>query len=146
MRAAKTRVVPFGKIKEGMHFRHRYRISSRVYQAFLDAFGDFNPTHVDDDSARKAGFPEKFIHGAIYNGFISHFEGMVFPGPGAILLSSDLRYLKPSFLNDILVLNGEVIQKNMSRGVIKLKVEFKNVTRSYIAARGMLLIMVRDIK
>src|SRR5262245_51814734 len=65
-------------IHEGLTTACRYTITAAVYEQFLATFGDTNRLHTEDDFARTRGFPERVMHGAILNGFISHFVGVHF--------------------------------------------------------------------
>ena len=121
-----------------------YAITLDVYRHFLAAFGDESPVHVDDDFAKSCGFAGKVMHGAMLNGFVSHFIGMVFPGRNSLLLAVDLRYANPSFLDDVIRLETVVTQKMDSRQIVILDVTLTNATRNYPAARGRIQVMVRD--
>ena len=113
-----------------------YGIEPGVYEAFLAAFDDRSPIHVDDAFARARGFPSKVMHGAILNGFLSHFVGMVFPGRGSLLLTVDIRYREPSYLGDRLRLTARVEQKVESQGVVVLRFRFENLTTGKDVAAG----------
>ena len=114
----------FDDFSEGWSVQHSYDLSPAVYEAFLSAFDDRSPIHVDADYARAAGFSDCVMHGAILNGFLSHFVGMVFPGRRALLLSADIRYLAPSYLGDKINLIATVAQKVSSQRVAVLNVRF----------------------
>lgn len=134
----------FAEIDEGTIVSHDYSIKPSVYKAFLEAFNDFSPIHVEDDYARARGFQQRVMHGAILNGFLSHFIGMHFPGRRALWLSTDLRYLKPSYLGDQLRLDATVAQKVESQSVIVLNIVFHNETQGIIVARGRVQVAVRN--
>lgn len=103
-----------------------YVITQLVYENFLALFGDRSPLHVDSAYAQQCGFRDTLMHGAILNGFISNFVGMVFPGGKSLELSVDIRFLLPSFLGDTLRLRGEIAQKLDSRDVVVLHLTFVN--------------------
>ena len=133
----------YADISAGMKVQHDYVISPAVYGNFLAAFQDHSPVHVDEAYARQSGFGGKVMHGAILNGFLSHFVGMIFPGKPALLLAVDLRFVQPSLLGDALQLEAVVSQKLDSQNVIVLDVTFKNLTQNNIAARGRAQVKVR---
>lgn len=126
----------FEDIHEGMICESNYVISNRVYDAFMTAFDDRSPIHVDDGHARAKGFEGTVMHGGILSGFVSHFVGMRFPGANSLLLSTDLRFLKPSYLGDELRLEARVTHKLESEHVIMIEIAFHNSTRTWLAARG----------
>ncbi|MBI5772288.1 MAG: hypothetical protein HZA89_00925 [Verrucomicrobia bacterium] len=130
------RDLDYEAIVEGMEAGREYAITPAVYENFLAAFDDHSPIHVDEAHARARGFAGKVMHGAILNGFVSHFVGMHFPGRRSLLLSVDLRYAKPSFLGDRLNLKARVSQKVDAQRVIVLHLAFHNLTQGVIAATG----------
>jgi acyl-CoA thioesterase FadM len=68
---------------------------------------------------------------------------MVFPGKMSLLLSADVRYLKPSFLDDRLVLRAVVEQKLDTKRVLLLKVEVTNPARGEVCATGRVQVMMK---
>jgi 3-hydroxybutyryl-CoA dehydratase len=134
----------FAEIVEGMRVDRDYTLSRSVYEAFLAAFDDRSPVHVNDDYARASGFRERVMHGAILNGFLSNFVGMHFPGQRALWLSVDLRYLAPTYLDDQLKIEAVVAQKVESQQVLVLNIVVRNVTQGNLTARGRLQVALRD--
>ena len=134
----------YDDIVVGAKESHQYTISTSVYEHFLTAFQDYSPVHVDDAYARSRGFPGKVMHGSILNGFVSHFIGMQFPGKGSLLLSVDLRFSQPSFLDDVIRMETVVTQKTDARRVLVLDAALFNVTRNQMAARGRIQVMLQE--
>jgi acyl dehydratase len=128
--------VAYEAIDEGAVVSYDYAITEEVYTRFLAAFDDRSPVHVDDAYAAARGFESRVMHGAILNGFVSHFVGMRFPGRRSLLLSVDLRYGSPSHLGDELTLHAEVTQKVDAQRVVVLTLRFENRTRGSRAATG----------
>jgi 3-hydroxybutyryl-CoA dehydratase len=126
----------FADIHEGMTVKERYVIDENVFQKFLSIFPDRSPVHADEAYARSNGFRGLVMHGAILNGFLSHFIGMRFPGRRSLELSVDMRYLKPSYLGDRLELEGTVTQKLESRSVVVMNVTYHNRTQGVTTARA----------
>jgi 3-hydroxybutyryl-CoA dehydratase len=134
----------YEEIEPGAKESRDYTVSQEVYDHFLLAFGDRSPIHVDENYARACGFVGRVMHGALLNGFISHFVGMHFPGRLSLLLAVDLRLAQPSFLGDVLRLEAEVSQKLDVNNVIILNIKFENTTRGYLAARGRVQVLLRN--
>jgi 3-hydroxybutyryl-CoA dehydratase len=84
------------------------------------------------------------VHGAILNGVLSHFCGMIFPGRASHLLSVDLRYLKPTYVGEEIELRVTVAQKVESLKAIVLKVEFFNITREMTVCNGRVQVALRN--
>jgi len=130
-------------IREGTDIEHAYGISDEVYAAFLNAYGDLSPLHVDDGYASSAGFRGRVMHGAILNGFISHFVGMVFPGRRSLLLSVDLRYGAPCYLGDQLVLRAHVDRVVESQRAVLLRLELRRPADTTLVASGTVQVRMR---
>lgn len=75
-----------------------------VTEGHLDAFakvsGDYNPVHMDEQFARKTPFRGRIAHGALIASFISGVLGNQLPGPGAIFLGLNMRFMKPTRIGD----------------------------------------------
>lgn len=75
-----------------------------VTEGHLDAFakvsGDYNPVHMDEEFARKTPFRGRIAHGALIASFISGVLGNQLPGPGAIFLGLNMRFMKPTRIGD----------------------------------------------
>lgn len=134
----------YEEIKVGMIESREYMITPEVYAHSLAAFRDYNPVHVDEDFAKTRGFSGKVMHGFLLNGFISHFVGMHFPGRFSLLLSADLRYLKPSYLGDAILLTATVGQKMDVHNVIVMDATLLNTTQNQLAARARMQVMVKE--
>ncbi|MBF0435687.1 MAG: hypothetical protein HQL77_09980 [Magnetococcales bacterium] len=132
----------FADMIPGLHQEREYTISKAVHQAFLEVSQDRSPIHVDKVAAMERGFAGRVMHGAILNAFLSHFIGMVFPGRNALLLSVELRYANPSYLDDTLLLSARVMHRSDSHSVVELKIIFENRTRGVRAASGKALVKV----
>lgn len=126
----------FEELHIGKEASHAYKVTNEIYESFLNLYRDINPLHVDEVHAEKNGFLGKVMHGGILNGFLSHFVGMVLPGKSAILLSVEIRYVKPNYLNDEIQVTGRVIERLEDHGVIVLELTFKNLTQNQVSARA----------
>lgn len=134
----------FSEISEGSKYSGRYKIEHDVYTALTSVFNDRSPVHVDEEYAKAAGFDGCVMHGAILNGFLSHFVGMSFPGRRALLLSANMNYHHPSYLNDEVELTAVVRHKVESENVIVLNVEFVNAETQMLVASGKIQVAVRN--
>jgi acyl dehydratase len=138
------RGLSFEEITIGQTESRIYQISGEVYGNFLAAFRDESPIHVDEAYAKRLGFPGCVMHGAILNGFISHFVGTWFPGRFSLLLGVDLGYVAPSHLGDLIELEVVVTQKVDSMDVVVMNVVLKNLSQASVAARGRVKVMIKQ--
>ena len=128
----------FASINEGEIIEHSqaYRVDDRIYSGFIELFRDTNPIHVDDHYAGTYGFQSKLMHGAILNCFLSHFIGVVFPAKGFFLVSVDMRYLSPTYLDDEILIKAKVQQKVETLKVLALVVSFTNKANNKVVGRA----------
>lgn len=126
----------FEELSVGQEFERAYVITDGVYQHFLDAFQDVSPLHVDDTFAREHGFAGVVMHGAILNGFISHFVGVEVPGRRALIQSVSVEYRAPSYLGDRIVIRAKVAQKVDALRVMILSLSLHDATRDVLVAKG----------
>lgn len=134
----------FDEIEENSEFSHIFTIDDAAHNALVSVFQDKSPIHIDEDYARSAGFAGRVMHGAILQGFLSHFVGMRFPGRRSLILSVNLNYHRPTYLGDEINLTARVRQKVETGQVIVLEVKFLNCKSETILASGKVQIAVRN--
>ena len=134
MQSDVARIVRFSEIRIGDLASRQYVMTPRVYRGFLDLFKDYNPLHTEESYAKKMGFQNKLMHGAILNGWVSHFVGMIFPGRFAMIHSVEIQFKKPFFIGDKILLESRVKQKVEALRVIVLSLKFTNLTQGNISA------------
>lgn len=88
---------------------------------FVDSVGDYNPIHSDREYAAGTMFNERIAPGIWTAGLISAVIGTRLPGPGAIYLSQDLRFLRPVKFGDVIRARVEVLETNRERNRLRLK-------------------------
>lgn len=134
----------FEKIEENSEFSRTYTIDDAVYQALSSVFNDKSPIHVDEEYAKSAGFAGRVMHGAILQGFLSHFVGMHFPGKRSLILSVNINYQRPSYLGDEILLTARVRQKVETGRVVVLEIKFLNAATQALAASGRVQVALRN--
>ncbi|MFC2018148.1 MaoC family dehydratase, partial [Chloroflexota bacterium] len=83
--------------------------------------GDLNPAHIDQVWAEKTMFKGRIAHGMLSAGLISAVLGMYLPGPGAIYLSQELKFLAPVRIGDTITARAEVIEIIEDKNRVSLK-------------------------
>ena len=106
---------------------HTYLVTPEVYSAFQTVSGDFNPLHTNLEFATKKGFTGKVMYGNILNAFISHFVGMLLPSQDVMILSQDINFHKPVYLNDEITLKASIDDVSEAVGYISYKLVFYRV-------------------
>ena len=82
--------------------------------------GDFNPAHIDAESAKEGVFGQRIAHGMLSSGFISNVLGNQLPGPGTIYMGQELRFVKPVFIGDTVTATVTVKEKIPEKNRLKL--------------------------
>ena len=71
--------------------------------AFAEVSGDHNPVHLDEAYAAATPFGGRIAHGMLAASYISAVLGTTLPGPGAIYMSQQMRFLRPIRIGDTVV-------------------------------------------
>jgi 3-hydroxybutyryl-CoA dehydratase len=102
------------------------RVSDGDIAGFVDAVGDYNPVHSDREYAAGTIFKEPIAPGIWTAGLVSAVIGTRLPGPGAIYLSQELKFLKPVKLGDSISARVEVVEVNRAKNRIRLRTSCVN--------------------
>jgi acyl dehydratase len=97
------------------------RVTDGDIASFVDAVGDYNPVHADRAFAAGTFFKEPIAPGIWTAGLVSAVIGTRLPGPGAIYLSQELKFLKPVKAGDSISARVEVVEVNRERNRIRLR-------------------------
>ena len=97
------------------------RATDEDIAAFVESVGDYNPIHADPEYASTTIFKEPIAPGIWTAGLISAVIGTRLPGPGAIYLSQELKFLKPVFFGDVITARAEVVEVMRERNRMRLR-------------------------
>ena len=95
-------------------------------ESFARISGDDNPIHLDDAYASSTRFRGRIAHGMLGAGLIAAVLGTKLPGPGAIYLSQQLRFLAPVFPGDTVTARAKVTEWDVAKGRVTLSTEVLN--------------------
>ena len=93
---------------------------------FAGITGDLNPFHVDEEYASQTFFKGRIGHGILLAGFISTVVGCYLPGPGAIYISQDLKFLAPARIGDTITARAEVTDIQVDKNRVTLSTTCTN--------------------
>ena len=96
-------------------------ISESDIYLFAGVTGDFNPAHINDSYAKNTFFKTRIAHGMLLAGFISGVIGTKLPGPGAIYVRQELKFLAPARIGDTITARVEVTQMQPEKNRITLR-------------------------
>ncbi|MPW44396.1 MaoC family dehydratase [Acinetobacter guerrae] len=95
--------------KVGMFAELSRAFSAEEVNAFSKLSGDTNPIHLDENYAKKTIFGERIVHGALASSIFSTIFANQLPGVGCIYLKSENKFLKPIYLNKVVVFSVQVV-------------------------------------
>ncbi|HVI27427.1 MaoC/PaaZ C-terminal domain-containing protein [Hansschlegelia sp.] len=118
----------FGEIEIGDSASIVHRVTARDIELFAIVSGDVNPAHLDRAYAAGDMFHHVIAHGMLGAALISAVLGTRLPGPGAIYLAQDLRFLAPVSIGDAITATVTVTEKHAPKGDITLDCRCVNQT------------------
>jgi 3-hydroxybutyryl-CoA dehydratase len=101
-------------------------ISESDIYLFAGVTGDLNPAHINESYAKNTFFKTRIAHGMLLAGFISGVIGMKLPGPGAIYVRQELKFLAPARIGDTITARVEVTQIQSEKNRITLRTTCTN--------------------
>ena len=111
-----------------------WTVKTRDVNAFINLSGDKNPLHIDEQYAIQNGFDTTVVHGFLICAKISGLIGMVLPGRRCLLVSEELEFPNPVYVNDHVEIRAQIKEKHHDLKLVKLKVMVKK--GSITVARG----------
>ena len=81
---------------------------------------------MDDRYAESRGFKSRVMHGNILCGFVSFMAGECLPEKNIILISQEINFKKPVYMNDKLTLLFEVLNFSEAVNVADISFVFLN--------------------
>lgn len=133
------------EIEVGMKASFKRMITKEMEDSFRSISGDENPLHKDDEFAREVSngkFSGHAAFGMLTASLYSTIAGVYLPGKYSLIHSfEELSFLKPVFVDDELLVEGEVIDKNEDLGLIRIKVIIKN-QNSRVVSRAKMKVLV----
>ena len=116
----------FEDLKIGMSESFTVTVTEEMMDSFLSLSGDENPLHVDKEFASSQGYSDRVVYGLLTTSFISKLIGVLLPGRYCLLQGIELKYSKPVYVGDILIVRGVVDELHESVQRMTLKVEIIN--------------------
>jgi 3-hydroxybutyryl-CoA dehydratase len=115
-----------------MEIKEIFKLSISDVEKFAEISGDFNPIHINEDYAKTTFFGERIVHGTFVNAIIGKLLGTKLPGEGTVLLSQDLKFLAPVFLNKEYEISVKVSDVNFDKNRIILDTSVSDkLTQNY---------------
>ena len=87
-------------LRVGMSASHAKTVTETDVVMFAGLTGDNNPIHCNEVFAAKTRFKGRIAHGMFCAGLISCVAGTRLPGPGAVYVDQQLRFMAPVRIGD----------------------------------------------
>lgn len=130
-------------IEPGITQNFSVRVTEAMINKYAKLTGDFSPIHMDEEYARTTKFGQRICHGMLLSSFFSRLIGMHLPGKNGLLLSYSLRHLLPCYVNQVIVVEGTVLDKSPATRVITLKAVVRD-SLGKVLVDGVLKVIVRE--
>jgi 3-hydroxybutyryl-CoA dehydratase len=121
-------------------------VSDEDIKTFARISGDHNPVHMNEEYAKVTIFGGRIAHGMLVASLISAVLGTRLPGPGAIYLSQQLRFLAPVRPGDEVTAHAKVIAWDQEKGRVTLSTEVTNKKGIAVIAGEAQLVMSSYLK
>jgi len=121
--------ISFDEIQISQKSSFQVKITEEMVNTFAQLSGDLNPLHMDDSYAQKTKFGKRVCHGMLLSSLFSKLVGMYLPGKNSLYFSQSLNFKSPCYIDDIVVVEGEVIKKSPALNMITLKTQITNQDR-----------------
>ena len=120
----------FDQIGIGLKKEFTIKITESMIADFAKISGDYNPLHMDETYAKSTTFKKRICYGMLLAAFFSRLVGMYLPGKHALYFSQSLNFQNPCFVNDVITIKGEVIDKSVATRLITIKTSIYNQERT----------------
>ena len=112
----------FEDLKIGQTESFKVVVNEQMMNDFLNISGDNNPLHIDGEFAKKQGYNDMVVYGLLTTSFISKLVGVLLPGKYCLLQGIEVKYLKPVYINDELIISGTIdeLHESVKRATVKV--------------------------
>lgn len=111
----------FDDLKKNHTENFNVTILETMMKSFENISGDVNPLHLNSDFALKKNYKGKVVYGLLVSSFYSRLVGVYLPGKYALLNSINIDFLKPVYIDDVLNVEGKIINLDNRFRIINIK-------------------------
>ena len=133
----------YNEIKIGLKKEFSVKITESLVNDFAKISGDYSPLHMDIEYASTTSFKKRVVHGMLLASFFSRVDGMYLPGKHALYFSQNIEFRNPCFIDDLVTVKNEVIEKSDSTQIITINSQIINES-GQILVKGLGKVLVRN--
>jgi len=126
--------------KEAAYVSRAASFEVEITESMIDCFaalsGDKSPLHMNCDFAQANGFSKRVTHGVLISALFSQLIGMHLPGHWALLRALNVKFYKPTYPGDKLIVTGEVEHFSEGTNVISMRLRAVNKASGELNAMG----------
>lgn len=133
----------FSDLKIGQTESFEVTITKEMENVFRMLTGDSNPLHRDDEYAKQMGngkFEGHVCFGMLTASFYSTLAGVHLPGKYSLIHSLDIKFQKPVYAGDNLIVTGKITDKQDGLNLVQMKAEIKN-QKSQIVSKAAIKVL-----
>lgn len=119
----------FDEILIGQKESFSVKITESTLNEFSKLSGDFNPLHMNSKFANSSSFGKRIVHGMLLSSFFSQLIGMKLPGKNSLYFSQTLNFRSPCYIDDEILVTGEVIEKSSSTKILTISTSIFNKSK-----------------
>lgn len=131
-------------LKVGMTAVYTKTVTEADIATFAGVSGDTNPIHLSEDFAKTTMFEGRIAHGMLSASFISTLIGTRLPGPGAIYMSQNLKFLAPVRPGQTVNTRATVTDINREKARITLHTQCMVGTEVVIEGEALIKVPTRN--
>ena len=132
------------QLELGQEFFRTFEITEKLLKVFGDLAKDYNRLHTDEDYAKSKGYKGKVSYGNILGLLISALVGETLKEYEVMLILQSINYKKPFYLGDIITLKGIIKENNEVLKVVKIKLQFSNISGDVCATGDCMVKYLND--
>jgi 3-hydroxybutyryl-CoA dehydratase len=130
----------FADLAVGMTVSTETTVTEQNVIDFARVSGDYNPLHMDEEYAKTTQFKGRIAHGALTASYVSAILGNDLPGPGAVFMELNLKFIRPVRIGDTVTASCEVLEM-IERGY-RVKLAVKGEVGGKTCMKGEAVVMV----
>ena len=114
----------FEELSIGQSESFEVTVTAEMMDSFFKISGDINPLHNDKNFAKEQGYADRVVYGLLTTSFISKLVGVLLPGEKCLLQGVEVKYLRPVYIGDTLLVTGIVdeLHESVQRASIKVSI------------------------
>ena len=113
------------KLKIGSSYQFDFQIDQKLFNNFFEITKDNNFVHYENFTLNDKEVNPPILFGMLIASKYSTLIGNFLPGPGSIIMDSNIKFHRPAYLNTHYTIYGEVTNISIGLKIFKIKSNIK---------------------